>query len=138
MTRRLFIDTTVLVHAYGEQHDLRERCRAIVQEAAEGSVELHASVEVPQEFLFHRLRRAARADAVAETRDVMTFCRLYPFDREVLDLSVQLVEGSGMRGRDAVHAATALVHGFEAIVSADADAGFDGIPGLSRIDPATT
>ena len=62
----------------------------------------------------------------------MTFCRLYPFDREVLDLSVQLVEGSGMRGRDAVHAATALVHGFAA------DAGFDGIPGLPRIDPATT
>lgn len=133
MTRRLFIDTTVLVHAYGDEHEMRSGCRALLQAAADGSVELHASVEVPQEFLFHRLRRGTRTDAVSEARDVMTFCRLYPFDREVLDLSVDLVESRGMRGRDAVHAATALVHGFDKIVSADRD--FDGLAGLGRLDP---
>ncbi|GAB96796.1 hypothetical protein KILIM_049_00140 [Kineosphaera limosa NBRC 100340] len=37
------------------------------------------------------------------------------------------------RGRDAVHAATALAADFSAIVSCDAD--FDDIPGLRRLEP---
>ena len=40
---------------------------------------------------------------------------------------------SHVRGRDAVHAATALDAGFDTIVSTDRD--FDGIPGLTQRDP---
>lgn len=43
-----------------------------------------------------------------------------------------MAEG-GVGGRDAVHAATALEAGISVIVSPDSD--FDGIDGLSRIDP---
>ena len=39
-----------------------------------------------------------------------------------------------VRGRDAVHAATALLAGFTEIVSADKDLG--SVPGLRRLDPA--
>jgi len=54
--------------------------------------------------------------------------------REVLDLSLDLIERlPTIRGRDAVHAATALVYGIETIVTPDT--AFDGIPELTRIDP---
>lgn len=79
-------------------------------------MEFHASVELVQEFLFHRLRRVARAEAVAQARDVADLCVLHSVDR------------------DAVHAATALIDGFPAIVSPDRD--FDFVVGLERIDPA--
>lgn len=55
------------------------------------------------------------------------------FDREVLDLSLELIERTGIRGRDAAHAATALAYGIETIASPDPV--FDAVPGLRRIDP---
>jgi len=44
-----------------------------------------------------------------------------------------LAETPGIEARDAIHAAVAIEHGPEGIVSADRD--FDRIPGLRRFDP---
>lgn len=105
----------------------------MVDRAETGTIELHASTEVLQEFLFHRLRRMGRPEAVAQTRAVRRLCVRQPFDGDVVDRMIELVETSGLRGRDAVHAATALLGGFDSILSADAD--FDDAPGLTRADP---
>lgn len=52
----------------------------------------------------------------------------------MLDLSLDLIERiPTIWSRDAVHAATALVYGIDTIVSPDHT--FDGIPGLTRVDP---
>jgi hypothetical protein len=51
-----------------------------------------------------------------------------------LSRSMELVATSeALGGRDAVHAATALVHGLQTIVSPDT--AFDGIDGLYRLAP---
>ncbi len=60
-------------------------------------------------------------------------CFLHPFDDLVLGKALELVDTTTIRGRDAVHAATAMLAGFEEIISADQD--FDDIPGLVRISP---
>lgn len=135
MTRRLFVDTAPLLYAVGGAHPLRAPCRALLAASAEGRVELHASVEVVQEFLFHRLRRDDRARAVAAARAVREVLVLHPFDASVVSAMVDLVETSGVGGRDAVHAATALAAGFEEIVSTDPD--LDAVPGLGRLAPET-
>ena len=57
----------------------------------------------------------------------------HDFTAAIQARSLDLMEVSGVRGRDAVHAATALTAGFTEIVTNDR--GFDGIPGLRRIDP---
>lgn len=52
----------------------------------------------------------------------------------MLDLSLDLIERiPTIRGRDALHAATALTYGIDTIVSPDR--AFDGIPGFTRVDP---
>lgn len=130
--RRIWVDTSVLVFAAGGEHPMREPCRRLIAAAAAGTAELHASVEMVQEFVFHRLRRVSRADAVSQARQAGALCALHPFDMDVLQRALELVS-AGLGGRDAVHAATALAHGFEEIVSADRD--FDAVPGLRRIDP---
>jgi hypothetical protein len=132
--KRLFLDTTVLLHAAGGTHPLREPSRSLVEQARSGALELHVSTEAIQEFLFHRLRRTHAVVAVLDARDASAFCRVHAFDTSVLERSIDLVESTNLRGRDAVHAATAQVQGFSEIVSADRD--FDGIPGLTRVDPA--
>ncbi|ROS75277.1 type II toxin-antitoxin system VapC family toxin [Cellulomonas sp. PhB143] len=131
--RRLFVDTAVLAYALGGEHAMRGPCRALLEAAARGDVELHASVEMVQELLHHRLRRGDRAAAVAQARGAAAACVLHPFDADVLARAVDLVEQAGLGGRDAVHAATALQHGFAALVSPDRD--FDAVPGVERLDP---
>jgi hypothetical protein len=59
---------------------------------------------------------------------------LHPFDDPVVAKMLDLMDDSRLRGRDAVHAATAVLAGFTTIVSADRD--FDGVPGLRRLDPS--
>ncbi|RHA42301.1 PIN domain-containing protein [Cellulomonas rhizosphaerae] len=131
---RLFVDTAVLAYAVGGAHEQREPCRQILAAAGRGEIELHASVEAVQEFLFHRMRRSDRESAVQQAQDVMSLVVLHDFDRDVLAGAVRLVGSGALAGRDAVHAASAAVAGFSAIVTPDRD--FDGLVDLVRVDPA--
>jgi predicted nucleic acid-binding protein len=136
--RRVFVDSAVIAYALGGDHPLQQVCRAILTAAAAGDVELHASTEMVQEVVFHRMRRAGsgpagRLEAVQVGRDLVAACVLHAFDDVVLNRALELVAGSSLGGRDAVHAATASVHGFDGIVTPDRD--FDAVPGLVRIDP---
>lgn len=133
--RSVFIDPSVLLLAVGGEHPLREACRSVLEAAARGELRLHMSVEGGQEFLFHRMGRGDVASALQQFDLVDALVVWHPFDAEVLRRARDLVAGGGVRGRDAVHAATALLAGFEALVSCDRD--FDEVPGLERVDPAT-
>ena len=134
MTGRVFIDTTVLAYALGRAHPQRTASRDLLQRASRGDIEVHASVEAIQELLFHRLRRTTRDQAVAQAMSAHDLCRVHSFDEAVTARMFELVQTTSLRGRDAVHAATALTHGFTEIVTADRD--FDTVPGLARIAPA--
>ena len=134
MTRAALVDTATLAHALGGPGPAREPSQAVVRAAIEGRLVLHASVEMVQELVFHRLRRDARASAVRQGRDAAALCTLHDFDRAVLDRALALMaDHDGVRGRDAVHAATALQHGLDTVISPDP--AFDLVPGLSRLDP---
>jgi len=133
--RRLFLDTSVLALALGAPHPSRQAAQDLLTAGSSKNVELHVSAEAIQELLFHRMRRGEREVAVIQSRAVRQGCVVHPVDEEVLDRMLELVATTRLRGRDAVHAATALHHGFSEIVSADTD--FDGVPGLTRIDPAS-
>ncbi|SDI89243.1 hypothetical protein SAMN05444157_0673 [Frankineae bacterium MT45] len=133
-SRTALVDTAVLAYAIGGAHELKAPCAAIIAAAGNGEIELHASVEMMQELLFHRLRRGSRTGAVAQARDAGGLCRLHDFDQAVLAAALGLVERvEGIGGRDAVHAATALVHGISTIISPDR--AFDVVPGLRRVSP---
>lgn len=130
---RVFIDSNIPIFAVGGESPERVSSRRLMRLAAEGTVELHASVELVQEFLFHRLRRVDRALAVAQARELSGLCVLHAFDAAVLGEAIALVESGELRGRDAVHAGTALQCGFSEIVSFDT--GFGQCARLTRLGP---
>lgn len=132
--RDLFVDTPVLLHAVGGEHPYRPDCRAIVTGAGAGDYLLHISAETVQEFLFHRLRVGAAAEAVAAVRAIRGLCAVHPLDEATLDRGIEQVEEHGMRGRDAFIAGTALQAGFAEIVTTDR--GFIASPGLRVVRPA--
>lgn len=135
MENAVLLDSAVGIYALGEEHQYRKPCRAVLSAVSDGKVRAYASVEMIQELVHHRLRRTGdRALAAADGRDTSALCTLLSFDREILDLSLDVTERiPTIRGRDAVHAATALAYGIGTIVSPDR--AFDGIPGLRRADP---
>lgn len=128
------LDTAVLAYVFGNDHEFKQPCIMVMKAAQESRFRAHASVELVQELLFHRLRRTDRATAVAQARDTAEACVLHPFDEDVMSRMFELVTSNPrIGGRDAVHAATALRHGIPTIVSPDS--AFDEIPGLPRVDP---
>ncbi|MCU1440898.1 MAG: hypothetical protein JWP85_1895 [Rhodoglobus sp.] len=137
MDNAVLLDTSVTVYALGGDDPRREPCRSLLARANAGEFRAYASVEMVQELVHHRLRKTGdRNHAIADGRDITAACTVLYFDREILDLSLDLIERiPTMRSRDAVHAATAIAYGIESIASTDT--AFDGIPGLKRIDPLT-
>lgn len=130
----VLVDAAVVLHAMGDPGPQRDKCQRYLDRLWEGKGRAYASVEMMQEAVYHRLRRLGdRAAAVEDIRDLMPSFVLLNFDREILDLSLELIERTSIRGRDAVHAATALAYGIETIASPDPS--FDIVPGLRRVDP---
>ncbi|WP_157007229.1 type II toxin-antitoxin system VapC family toxin [Agromyces laixinhei] len=135
MERAVLIDSAVVIYALAPDDPRSAPCRSLLTEVMVGRGRGYASVEMIQEVVHHRMRRTAdRRLAIADGRDLMTGLMVLDFDREVLDLSLDLIARvPTIRGRDAVHAATALAYGIDTIASPDH--AFDGIPGLRRLDP---
>lgn len=133
MTGAHLADTSVFAYALGGRHELRDPCRQVIEAATAGRVVLHASVEMVQELLHHRMRRTDRTTALRQARAAGELCVLHAFDPSVLARALDLVATTTVGGRDAVHAATALAHGIGTIISSDPD--FDVVPDLVRVAP---
>lgn len=131
----LFVDASTFLLAVGGPHPDRVDCREFLRQAADRNVVLHASVEAVQEFVFHRMRRTDRATAIAQSRALVGSVVLHAFDEDVLTESLHLIHTSTLRGRDAVHAATARLAGYRSIVSLDTD--FDAHDVIERLHPST-
>lgn len=135
MEQAVVIDSAIVIYALGIDGPQRSACQRFLSGIEDGRFRAYASVEMIQEVVHHRLRRTGdRAKSARQGREIAAACTLLPFDREVLDLSLDLVERiPTVRGRDAVHAATAIAYGIERIASIDR--AFDEIPSITRIDP---
>lgn len=74
---QVYVDTSVLAYAIGGPHPEREACRAVVAAVPSGGIELHASVEVIQQLLFHRMRRVDVVTAAGQARAAAAACVLH-------------------------------------------------------------
>ncbi|GAA4391289.1 hypothetical protein GCM10023153_09020 [Ornithinibacter aureus] len=127
-----FLDTSVFLTALGE-HPNTSACRALLRRAANGHLSIHTAAECLQEVVFHRMRVGPRAPAVAHLRAIRDLCVVHPMDDLVLDRATDLLASTQARGRDAFIAATALLAGFDAVVTTDDR--FVEVPGLRRVHP---
>lgn len=134
--RRFLFDTGVFVYALGGDHPYREPCRAIMADGRRGLLAAEASVELIHEFAYVRLRKGVtRQVAAQDARDIAATSRLHSVELRDIERALDLWrEHQRLDMRDAIFAAQALNRGIDAILSPDR--GFDGIPGLQRIDPA--
>lgn len=104
------------------------------QGPARGEVVLHASVELLQELSFHRARTRDSLDAMTVTRRLAQGLVVHDLAAGSMDVALGLMVASDVRGRDAMHAATALIGGFDHLMTLDQD--FVAVPGFRIIQPA--
>lgn len=133
--RRFLYDTGVFIYALGGDHHYRDPCRAILDNGERGRLAAEASVELVHEFAYVRLRQGVtRAEAAESARAIADACPLHVVEPTDIERALELwCKYERLDMRDAIFAAQALNRDIEAILSADR--GFDGIPGLQRIDP---
>jgi predicted nucleic acid-binding protein len=131
----ILLDTTVLVYAKGQDHPLRDPCRALIEAIADRRVEATTTIEVIQEFVHVRARRRGRADAAGLGRDYADL--LSPLVAPTVDdlnAGLSLFERNEHLGAfDAVLAACAARVGASAFVSADV--GFATVLEITHITP---
>lgn len=131
-----FLDSNVFLYAIGAEHPLREPCGAVLERVGSGQLHATTSTEVVQEVI-HVLRRKGRhAQALIVARRLIAlFPDMLAVGPADMDLACDLLERyPDLPTRDAVHAATALNHGMDSIISADQD--FDRIKEIERRPPA--
>ena len=130
----IVLDTTVLVYAVGEPHELTEPSRALIEAVGEGGLPSTTTAEVIQEFVHVRSRRRSRSDAVRIGRHYADlFSPLLTVESGALERGLALFERLPDLGAfDAVLAATALESEATGLVSADR--AFASVPRLTFVE----
>jgi predicted nucleic acid-binding protein len=133
--RQVFIDANVPMYAAGADHQFKAPCLAILEWAAKNPLAAVTDAEVLQEIL-HRYSAIGQHDRAVDV--ALLFSRTVPealpvTKRNVLR-AIQLWQSHPtLQPRDAIHAAVMEQQGIQRIISADRH--FDGLLGLTRIDP---
>lgn len=131
----VILDTTVLVHAVGRDHPLREPSRSLLASVRAGDVKATTTPEVIQEFTHVRARRHGPADAARLGRGyALGLAPLVIVEADDLTTGLDLFERHpGLGCFDSVLAAAVLRRGAAGLVSADR--AFASVERLRHLDP---
>ncbi len=135
---RVFIDANIPMYAAGTPHPLKAPCQAVMMAAAAGRIDAVTDAEVLQEILYRYLRIGRREAGfrVFDNFRRLMLGRIFPIDHHDMQAARELAEtATHLSPRDLVHLAVMRRRGVAEIVTTDV--GFDGAPGITRIDPAS-
>ncbi len=134
--RRVLLDSNVFLHALGNDEVLRPSCAEVTDRLAAGAFVGEASSLLISEVVHVRHRRTGdRRHAVLAGRAAAELLLVRSVDDIDVSSALEIfLAHDGLQINDAVHVAVARRHGLTTILSTDR--GFDGIPGLRRVDPA--
>ncbi len=129
------LDANVVIYAVGRDHPYRAPCRAIISQLGERPHDYAVDAEMLQEVLYvFSNKRDIETGVEVVTRLLDLFPDVIPITAAEIGTATRLIRQlSRLSVRDAIHAAVALEHGLEGIVTTDK--AFDHIPGLRRFDP---
>ena len=132
-----FIDANVPIYAAGREHPYHQPCIRVLAAVNDKPEAFVTDAEVFQEIMHHYLRmeRWAAGQAVVESFAAMMHDRVSPVTIDDVLAAGQLARTHhGLSSRDLLHLAVMHRLGVIRIVTADAD--FDRVPGIIRLDPA--
>jgi len=136
LTEPVLLDSNIPMYAAGREHPLREPAQRIVLAVVSGELDAYTNAEVLQEILARYLRsgQPSTAFAVFDAFQRLMNGRVLPIEADdVVRARVLAEEQPSLSPRDYVHWAVMIGHGIRTIVTADSH--FDGLEGITRLDP---
>ena len=128
----VFVNANVLVYSVADS-PYRDPCLRLLQAVGRGEVDGRTSTACLEEVWYlEATRRISGLDGLTEQAYAILTPLLSVTD-EVFRRAMSL-GATGLGTNDRVHAATCMANDIRTIVSVDA--GFDGLRGLQRVDPA--
>jgi len=126
-----FVDANIIIYS-GTPSEWRESCLQVIRAIARGHADGRASTAVLEE-VWH-LEWRARAGALPGLTELAyaAFAPLLAVTDEIFARALAL-DATSVGTNDRLHAATCLENGIEVILSADA--GFDAVEGIRRVNP---
>lgn len=129
----IFVDSNVPMYLVGAAHPHKSDAQRLLERAVLDGTRLVTSAEVLQEIL-HRCVAIGRRDAIQPAFDALLGIadEVFPIEADDAQAAKAVVLGSPrLSARGALHVAVMRRHGVERILTFDA--GFDGMPGVTRI-----
>ena len=127
-----FVDTNIVIYAMTRSR-YRDPCAHVLEAVSLGHADGRTSVLVLEE-IWHLELRGSLGELSGLTADVRAlFAPVLPVTDDIFAKALALEVPPQLGANDRVHAATCLVAGIPAILSADA--GFDDVRELRRVDP---
>ena len=128
-----FIDSNVPMYLVGAAHPHKIDAQRLLGRSIADGERLVTDTEVLQEVL-HRYVAIGRRDAIQPAFDALlgVVDEVFAVDLAAVERAKAVVLGNPrLSARDALHVATMERHGVERIITFDA--GFDDVPGISRV-----
>ena len=127
-----FVDTNIVIYAMTRSR-YRDPCARVLEAVSRGHADGRTSVAVLEE-IWHLELRGSLGELTGLTADVRAlFAPVLPVTDDIFGKALGLEVPPQLGANDRVHAATCLVAGIPAILSADV--GFEDVRGLRRVDP---
>lgn len=127
----IFVDSNIPIYLVGADHPNKESARLLLERAITDGELLVTDAEVLQEIL-HRYVAIDRRDAIEPATAALlgVVDEVFPVERADVERARQIVLGTRLSARDAVHLAIMRRHGIDRILSFDR--AFDEIEGVAR------
>lgn len=133
----ILLDVSVPMYAAGQEHPLKSACTWLMQEIAEGRLNVAIDTETIQEVLYRygALQRWKIATTMAANLLdlVPTVYPVLPADARTAIELFRIYAPLGAKARDVLHAAVMKNNGLAKIISIDHH--FDRLEGITRLDP---
>ena len=128
----IFVDSNIPIYLVGADHPNKEAARILLERAITDGELLVTDAEALQEIL-HRYVAIDRRDAIEPATAALlgVVDEVFPVERADVERARQIVLGTRLSARDAVHLAIMRRRGIDRILTFDR--AFDGIDGITRI-----
>jgi len=137
MAGTIFLDSNVFMYAAGSPHPYKDPCIRILSDLETGALKAAVNSETFQELLYRYSHIKLADKGVELCRELLKYpLTILPVTEADIRLAIDLFDNhraSGLKPRDAIHAATMQNNGISRLISADKD--FEHLGIVTRLDP---
>jgi hypothetical protein len=137
MAEAVFLDVNVIMYAAGALHPYKDPCKHILSDVETGVLAAVVNTEIFQELLYRYSHIKLAEKGVQLCRDILKYpLTIFPVTEADIRLAIDLFDRhrvTGLKPRDAIHAAMMKNNGIGRLISTDKE--FDHVDIVTRIDP---